>query len=43
MMLYRQWLRQAQALAAMDMEKRGDALWHAALWKWMEEGRAGQA
>ncbi|HEX72129.1 MAG TPA: DUF4838 domain-containing protein [Candidatus Hydrogenedentes bacterium] len=36
-------MTEAQALATTDMEKRRVALWHDALWKWMEEGRAGQA
>ena len=34
------WITRAQALARTPQEKRRVALWHDALWKWMEDGRA---
>jgi GNAT superfamily N-acetyltransferase len=33
-------MTQAQSMAQTDMEKQRVGLWHDALWKWMEEGRA---
>ena len=33
-------MAQAQSLAQTDIEKQRVGLWHDALWKWMEEGRA---